>query len=114
MWSQFTNNNFNKIKNIKINKSFNNKIKLIKSEINKMHEVKYTYTTTKISSVKINILKSSPWVSNKLTYDYLPYEVNIKWGNNNNIYIKTTKDKFNKFLTRLPIFLHLCTFKTPN
>lgn len=110
MWCQFTNNNFNKVKNIEINKLFLNKINFIKSEIKKTQNVKYIYTNTKISNAKINMLKSSPWVSNKLSYDYLPYDVNIKWGHNNNIYMKTTKDKFNRFLTRLPIFLKILNY----
>lgn len=109
MWSQFTNNNINKIKIIKYNKSLIKKIKFIKSEITNMEEIKYKYFITKISSNKINILKLSPWVSNKLSYDYLPYEVNIKWMKNN-IYIKTTEDKFNKFLKRLPIFLKILNY----
>ena len=113
MWSQFTNNNIQIIKINKLNKSFIKKIKIIRSEINNLEEVKFTYSTTKISNNIINILKSSPWVSKKLSYDYLQYEVNIKW-NNNNIYIKTTKNKFNNFLIRLPVFLKILNFINRN
>lgn len=110
MWSQFTNNNFDKIKINKFNKSFIKKIKLIRSEIKNMEDVKYTYSITKIPNDIINTLKSSPWVSQKLSYDYLLYEFNIKWNNNNNIYIKTTEDKFNNFLIRLPVFLKILNY----
>ena len=106
MWLEFTNTTFNKIKINKINKLFIKKIKSIRSEIINIKKVKYTYSIIQIPNNVIDTLKSSPWVSNKLSYDYLLYEVNIKWDNNN-IYIKTTKDKFDSFLTRLPIFLKI-------
>ena len=109
MWTQFTNDNFHRIKINKFNKSFVNKIKFIRSEIKNMEDVKFTYSITKISNNMINTLKASPWVSKKLTYDNLYYEVKIEW-NNNNIYIKTTEDKFNKFLIRLPIFLKILNY----
>jgi len=113
MWSEFTNTTFNKIKINQFNKLFIKKIKSIRSEIIIMKEVKYTYFITQIQNNIINTLKSSQWVSNKLSYDYLPYEVNIKWDNNN-IYIKTTEDKFNRFLKRLPIFLKILNYINRN
>lgn len=109
MWSTFTNNNFSKMKISKFNKQFIKKIKYIRSEINNMEDVNYTYSITKISNNIIDNLKSSPWVSSDLTYDYLPYEINIKW-NNNNIYVKTSKDKFNNLINRLHIFLKIINY----
>jgi hypothetical protein len=109
MWSSFTNTNFNKIEISKFNKQFIKKIKFIRSEIIKMEDVNYTYSITKISNNIIDKLKSSPWVSQELTYDYLPYEINIKW-NNNNIYIKTSENKFNNIINRLHIFLKIINY----
>jgi len=109
MWSEFTKNNINKIKIDKFNKLFIKKIKSIRTEINNMKEVEYTYSVIQISNDLINILKSSPWVSNKLSYNNLLYDINIKW-NNNNIYIKSTEDKINCFLNRLPIFLKILNY----
>jgi hypothetical protein len=114
LWSNFTINTFNKIKKIDYNDLFINKLKLIKSDINNTDNVKYTCSPTQISINIINKLKSSIWVSQKLKYDYLPYEINIKWGNNNNIYIKTTKNKFNSFSKRLPIFLKIINYINKN
>lgn len=113
MWSTFTNINFNKIKINKFNKLFIKKIKSIRKEIIDIKDVNYTYTITQISNNIIDKLKKSPWVSTKLTYEYLPYEVNIKWDNNN-IYIKTTEQKFNNFLNRLPIFLKILNYINKN
>ena len=112
MFSEFTQNTINKItiNQLFINKLFIKKIKSIRSEIINMEEVKYTYSSTQISNKLINTLKSSPWVSNKLSYDYLLYDFNIKWNNNNNIYIKCTEQKFNCFVNRLPIFLKILNF----
>jgi len=113
MWSQFTNNTFGKIKIDNFNKLFIKKIKFIRSEIINMEKINYTYSVIQIPCDIIDELKSSFWVSKKLVYDYLPYEVNIKW-NNNNIYIKTTEEKFNNFLPRLPIFLKILTYINKN
>jgi hypothetical protein len=113
MWLEFTNTTFDKIKINKFNKLFIKKIKSIRSEIISMENVNYTYSISQIPNEIIDILKSSEWVSNKLSYDYLLYEVNIKW-NNNNIYIKTTKDKFDRFLKRLPIFLKILNYINKN
>ena len=109
MWSQFTSNNVHLMKINKFNKLFINKIKFIRSEIINIKKVKFTYSITKIPKNIINELKSSFWVSKKLSFDNLLYEVNIKWDNNN-IYIKTTKDKFNNFLLRLPFLLKIINY----
>ena len=109
MWSQFTNETFNKIKINKFNKLFIKKIKSIRSEIINIPDVNYTFNITRVPNDIYDTLKSSVWVSKKLTYDYLTYEVNIKW-NNNNIYIKTTEEKFNRFLKRLPLFLKIINY----
>jgi hypothetical protein len=113
MWINFTDTTFSKIKSIKFNKLFIQKLKMIRSEIINTNNVEYTCTITKIPDNVINELKSSFWVSKKLSYDYLPYEVNIKWKNNN-IYIKTTEEKFNSFSQRLPIFLKIIDYINKN
>jgi len=110
MWTDFTSNNFKLINdNININKLFINKIKEIRHQINNLPNVDYTINIIKIPSQKIIELQSSPWVSSDLSYENLDYEINISWLNNN-IYLKTTKNKFKKFKTRLPIFLKLVTY----
>lgn len=113
MWINFTDTTFSKIKSIKYNKLFIQKLKMIRSEIINTNNVEYTCTIKKIPNDVINELKSSFWVSKKLSYDYLPYEVNIKWKNNN-IYIKTTEEKFNSFSQRLPIFLKIIDYINKN
>lgn len=110
MWSQFTNETFNKIKFNKFNKLFIKKIKSIRTEIINIPDVSYTFNITRVPDDIYDTLKSSVWVSKKLTYDYLTYEVNIKWNNNNNIYIKTTEEKFNRFFKRLPLFLKIINY----
>ena len=110
IWSNFTLDTFNKINKINYNDLFINQLNLIKSKIINTDNVKYTCNITDISKNIINKLKSSIWVSQNLTYDNLPYEINIKWGKNNNIYIKTTKNKFDSFSKRLPIFLKVINY----
>lgn len=111
MWSDFTNNAFKRIKKKKYNNSFINKIKCIRSDIKKIKDVEYKINIIKINNNIINNLKSSEWVSKKLSYDYLLYEINITWNNNNNnIYIKTTEEKFNNFKHRIPIFLKIINY----
>jgi len=111
MWTDFTNNNFKLINNnnISINKLFINKIKEIRHQINKLPNVNYNINIIKIPSTKIIELQSSQWVSDELNYEELDYEINISWLNNN-IYLKTTKDKFKSFEIRLPIFLKIITY----
>jgi hypothetical protein len=110
MWSEFTINNFKfNNNNILINEQFINKIKQIRHEINKLPNVDYTINKTIISTDKIKELLDSPWVSPDLYYDNLTYDVNVSWGNNN-LYIKTTKEKFIKFKKRLPTFLKIINF----
>jgi len=110
MWSEFTINNFKfNNNNILINEQFINKIKQIRYIINKLPNVDYTINKTIISTDKIKELLDSPWVSPDLYYDNLTYDVNVSWGNNN-LYIKTTKEKFIKFKKRLPTFLKIINF----
>ena len=73
MWSQFTSNNVHLMKINKFNKLFINKIKFIRSEIINIKEVQFTYSITKIPKNIINELKSSFWVSKKLSFDNLLY-----------------------------------------
>ena len=73
MWSDFTNNAFKRIKKKKYNNSFINKIKCIRSDIKKIKDVEYKINIIKINNNIINNLKSSEWVSKKLSYDYLLY-----------------------------------------
>lgn len=110
MWSEFTINNFKfNNNNTLINEDFINKIKKIRNDINKLPNIDYKIKIITISDNKLQKLISSPWVSPDLIYDDLIYEVNIHW-NDNNLYMKTTKDKFNKFKKRLPIFLKIIDF----
>uniref|UniRef100_A0A6C0D9M2 Uncharacterized protein n=1 Tax=viral metagenome TaxID=1070528 RepID=A0A6C0D9M2_9ZZZZ len=111
MWNPFTNKYFSKIEkldNIK-NDSFIKKIKLIRNEILNLPDINYTVKKTIIDSDILKGLKSSVWVSPDLTYDELNYEVVITWTNNN-IYLKTTKEKFIKFKDRIPVFLKMITY----
>jgi len=110
LWSDFTINTFNKINKINYNDLFINQLNIIKLNIINTDNVEYTCNIIDISKNIINKLKSSIWVSQNLTYDNLPYEINIKWGKNNNIYIKTTKNKFDSFSKRLPIFLKVINY----
>jgi hypothetical protein len=108
MWSEFTNSNLKLIdkKSIinNINPIFIDEIKKIRNNINEQPEIKYIIKKCNISLKKLNVLKNTQWVSSALSFDNLDYEVNISWKNNN-IYLKTTKLKFDKFKKRLGIFL---------
>jgi hypothetical protein len=109
MWSNFTNNSFNKLKIKRSNKNFINKIKELRSNILKLPDVNYNLSLVNIDDNILNNLKSSYWVSDKLCFKDLSYDVNIKW-NNNNIYIKTTKEKFNEFAKRISFFLKIINY----
>jgi hypothetical protein len=110
MWTEFTNKNFKLLKNkIIINKLFINKVKEIRHQINNTQNVNYTINLIKIPTEKIIDLQSSEWVSTDLNYDNLTYEINISWMSNN-IYLKTTKNKFLEIKNRLPTFLKLINY----
>jgi hypothetical protein len=108
MWSDFTDTNLKLIDKKCIinnpNHLFVDEIKKIRNNINEQPEIKYIIKKYNISLKKLNILKDTLWVSSALSFDNLDYEVNISWKNNN-IYLKTTKLKFDKFKKRLNIFL---------
>ena len=110
MWSEFTTNNFKfNNNNIIINEDFINKIKKIRNNIIKLPNIDYKINEIIISNNKLKQLLNSPWVSQDLNYNDLIYEINISWDNNN-LYIKTTKEKFIKFKRRLPIFLKIINY----
>lgn len=115
MLSQFTNLNLNIINNKYFVKNdiFINKIKLIRSEIIKNNDTEYIIKENCNFDYIINKLSKSYWVSNKLKYDNLNYNVNIIWKNNNitnNIYIKTTRTKFKYIKLRLHFFLKIINY----
>lgn len=89
---------------------FIKKIKEIRQNINKMSDnIKYEIRETKISITKLNELKDTPWVSPELTLNNLDYEVIVSWENNN-LYFKTTVEKFNKIKKRLPILIKMMNY----
>jgi hypothetical protein len=111
MWSEFTKNNFKFLtKSLFSSNSLVDELKKIRTNIIKLPDVEYTIKEINISNNKLVELTSSPWVIPNLNYNYLTYEVNITWNNNDNLYIKTTKNKFDKFKKRLPIFLKIINF----
>ena len=90
---------------------FIQKIKEIKQNINMTttDAIKYEIKEITISENKLNELKNNSWVSPYLTLDNLDYEVNISW-NNNNLYFKTTIEKFNKIKKRLPVLIKMMNY----
>lgn len=114
MWSSFTNHSYKLLNKDKIiDRKFIDKVKQIRKEIYYLPDVEYTITKTIISNSLIKKYSASDWVSTKLTWDYLPNEYQISW-NNNNIYIKTTEEKFTNFTKRLNIFLKIINYINKN
>lgn len=114
MWSKFTINNFKLIKPIDtIDYKFINNIRNIRNIIIKVKNYKFKIIETNILNSKINKFKESQWVDPNLYYSNLTFDVNIVWTNNkviNNIYIRTTKEKFNNITYRLPIFIKILNY----
>ena len=111
--NNFTLNNYSKFNYIDTNYPLINKLKIIRSDIHKCKINNLQIIKYKFDQKLLNKMIGSYWVSNKLTYDYLDYEINIKW-NNNNIYLKTTKEKFNKIKKRLIIFIKMINYLQQN
>jgi len=111
--NNFTLNNYSKFNYIDTNFPLINKLKIIRSDIHKCKIDNLQIIKYKFDQKLLNKMIGSFWVSNKLTYDYLDYEINIKW-NNNNIYLKTTKEKFNKIKKRLIIFIKMINYLQQN
>jgi hypothetical protein len=115
IWSDFTKKNFecnNKFDII--NDQFIKNLYKIKNDIlKKKINFNYTIEETKISNKKINKLKNSEWVDPDLDVDYLNYDIHIKFDNND-IFIKTTKEKFFKIKKRLYIFLKIIKYINNN
>jgi hypothetical protein len=109
-WSEFSKKNFKNMKkhDIKYDHIIES-MKNIKSNIINSPDVSYKIEVTKLSLKKIEDLKNSTWVDPDLVYDYLDYDIHIKL-NNNNISIKTTKDKFEKIKKRLSVFLKMIDY----
>ena len=85
-------------------------LKEIRQNIKRMsNNIKYEIKEIKIPVNKLNELKNSVWVSPELVLDNLDYEVKISW-NNNNLYFKTTKEKFNKIKKRLPVLIKMMNY----
>ena len=125
MWSPFTSKYINVINNhdtnLINNTKFIERIKEIRYNINMLPTVTYQIDKVTIKHNVLNQLKDSPWVSKRLSFDGLTYDIHIHWLNNlintntnntfdNNIYIKTTKYKYKKIKKRLPIFLKIMNY----
>jgi hypothetical protein len=114
MWSSFTIETFNLLKPINyINKNFTKNIKNIRDLIIKNNDTKFKITKIKISKSKINKFKDSQWVDPNFYYDNLTFDINITWINNNltnNIYLKTTENKFDEIINKLHIFIKILNF----
>ena len=114
MWSNFTIETFKLLKPTNnINNNFIKNIKNIRELIIKNKDTKFKITKTKILKSKINKFKDSPWVDPNLYYDNLTFDINITWINNNltnNIYLKTTKNKFDKIINKLNVFIQILNY----
>jgi hypothetical protein len=118
MWSNFT------IENIKLLNRSNNmnidfikKIKSIRKLINKTENCDFKILETKISNSKLNRLKETEWVDSNLDLNDNLYDINICWKNkniNNNIFMRTTENKFKKIKNRLPMFIKIFNFIQDN
>jgi hypothetical protein len=105
-WSDFCKKNFKKIKKYDIKHDYIiTSMKQIKNEIMNQ-KIDPLIGPCTIPKSKIEKLRKSYWVDPDLVYDYLDYDIHIKLGDNN-IYIKTTKIKFNKIVKRLKTFLNM-------
>lgn len=114
MWCNFTKHIFNNSNTIKLlNNDFTNEIKKIRNLILNLKSIPFTIDSINIDDSKINNLKKSKFVDDKLSWENLNYSVKISF-NNINIYIKTTKHKFNNIYKRLDIFIKVTSYITKN
>jgi len=114
MWSDFTTINYPLIskKNIISNNLLIKKMKQERKIIKSLPNVVYTITNKIITTNIIDRLSSTTWVHKEGVLNsihILDIQVKISW-NNNIIYLKTTTDKYNKILKRLPIFLKMINY----
>jgi len=108
-WSEFCKKNFKKMQKYDIKYDYIiTPMKKIKNDIMNQ-QIDPLIGPCKIPISKIEELKKAFWVDPDLVYDYLDYDIHIKLGDNN-IYIKTTKNKFDKIKKRLPIFLKMISY----
>jgi hypothetical protein len=108
-WSDFCKKNFKKMQKYDIKYDYViTSMKKIKEEIMNQ-KIDPLIGPCTIPKSKIEKLRKSFWVDPDLVYDYLDYDIHIKLGENN-IYIKTSKDKFNKIKKRLKIFLNMISY----
>ena len=108
-WSEFCKKNFKKMQKYDIKYDYIiTPMKKIKNDIMNQ-QIDPLIGPCKIPISKIEELRKAFWVDPDLVYDYLDYDIHIKLGDNN-IYIKTTKNKFDKIKKRLPIFLKMISF----
>jgi hypothetical protein len=114
IWSEFSKSNFHYLKKLDFcNDDFIKSIKTIRKDIINKEPIKYTINKVNIPIEKLYELKATQWVDPDLDFDYLDYEIHIKFLDNN-IYIKTTKNKFNKINKRLQIFLNIINYINNN
>ena len=114
MWSNFTTNNYPFIskKDIISNYFIIDKMTYERNKIYSLPYVNYTINNIEISLNIINNLSNSQWVYKKGIINNLSklnVQVEIKW-NNNIIYLKTSKEKYNKIIKRLPYFLKVINY----
>ena len=107
MWSEFTLLNYSKLKKIKkkyinIKSVLYEKINIHFNNFKNLNIINYDISETKISKKILNNMIDSMWVYNGVKNDlkYLEKEYIISWSNNK-IFLKCTKNKFNKIKKRL-------------
>jgi len=116
MWSDFTQNNLNKLQKIeKIHVDKDSyiikKAKNDRNNIINLPNIKYNIKETKIPYETIEEYCNSPWVYDEVlnTLNTITNEYLIEWDNNK-IYIKCTFKKFEEIKKRLNIFLKIITY----
>jgi len=114
MWSQFTMTNYSLLSK---NKIINNDL-LINKMINErdiiysLPYVNYTINNIEIPLDIIDKLSDAPFVYKKgllKKINKLNIQVKITW-NNNIIFLRTTRKKYNKILKRLPFFIKIINY----
>lgn len=112
-WNNFTQNNLNKLKNIKSDYLHKKSLLILKIKQDKQiilnkPEINYTIEETNMNKNILIKYASSLWVCSKVIneFDKLNKEYLIKW-NDNKIYIKCMSDKFDIIKQRLSIFLKI-------
>jgi hypothetical protein len=116
MWSNFTINNYSKLKNTKftlvdLNSLYYIEKQKILEKLKNINFPEYQISPYKIPLNKINKLISSKWVDSKVlnNLENLDAEYIIKW-NKNKIIIKCTTKKFNNIKKRLHYLLKVIDF----